>query len=105
MTGAEARVAGHGKSEPARPRRGGDGADAVLATGDDPLLNVPILRGGVPPERRGRSDGFTTAFAEANGFGIGDVFHANLIRPAPGADDHLRPRCRLSSSTPSAPAR
>lgn len=45
--------------------------------GDDPLLNVPILQAGVPPERAGEVM-VTTAFAEANGFGIGDIFHANI---------------------------
>jgi putative ABC transport system permease protein len=45
--------------------------------GGDPLLNVPILRSGLPPERPGEVM-VTTAFAEANGFGIGDGFHANI---------------------------
>jgi putative ABC transport system permease protein len=45
--------------------------------GDDPLLNVPVLRTGTYPEA---ADDVmvTTAFAEANGFVVGDVFHANL---------------------------
>ncbi|MBY6200612.1 ABC transporter permease [Maritalea mobilis] len=47
--------------------------------GDDPLLNVPLLRSGVPP-RVERPDEVmvTEAFAEANGFEIGDGFTANI---------------------------
>jgi len=45
--------------------------------GGDPLLNVPILRAGLPPERPGEVM-VTTAFAEANGFDLGDTFHANI---------------------------
>ncbi|NKX44845.1 FtsX-like permease family protein [Roseicyclus persicicus] len=44
---------------------------------DDPLLNVPILRTGLYPARAGEVM-VTTSFAEANGFRIGDTFHANL---------------------------
>lgn len=44
---------------------------------DTPLLNVPVLRTGTYPE--GPDDVMvTTAFAEANGFEVGDVFHANI---------------------------
>jgi putative ABC transport system permease protein len=44
---------------------------------DAPLLNVPVLRTGTYP---GAPDEVmvTTAFAEANAFAIGDVFHANI---------------------------
>ncbi len=45
--------------------------------GGEPLLNVPILRTGLPPEQPGEVM-VTTAFAEANGFDIGDQFHANI---------------------------
>jgi putative ABC transport system permease protein len=45
--------------------------------GGDPLLNLPILRRGLPPERAGEVM-VSDAFAVANGFGIGDVFHANI---------------------------
>ena len=44
---------------------------------NDPLLNVPVLRTGTYPA--GDDDVMvTTAFAEANGFVVGDVFHANI---------------------------
>ncbi|MCU4651720.1 FtsX-like permease family protein [Roseibacterium sp. SDUM158016] len=44
---------------------------------DAPLLNVPVLRSGTYPA--GADEVMvTTAFAEANGFVAGDVFHANL---------------------------
>jgi len=45
--------------------------------GDDPLLNVPVLRSGLYPDRPGDVM-VNEAFAEANGFEIGDTFHANL---------------------------
>jgi len=45
--------------------------------GNDPLLNVPVLRSGLYPERPGDVM-VNEAFAEANGFEIGDTFHANL---------------------------
>jgi putative ABC transport system permease protein len=44
---------------------------------DAPLLNVPVLQNGTYPARPDDVM-VTTAFAEANGFVIGDVFHANL---------------------------
>jgi len=44
---------------------------------DAPLLNVPVLQSGLYPEAAGEVM-VTRAFAEANGFAIGDVFHANL---------------------------
>jgi len=44
---------------------------------NDPLLNVPILRSGIYPETSGEVM-VNDAFASANGFGIGDSFHANL---------------------------
>jgi putative ABC transport system permease protein len=77
VTGAEARVQGFAVLD--LPDRVEVAMGQMLSwpTGGDPLLNVPILRGGVPPERPGEVM-VTTAFAEANGFGIGDVFHANL---------------------------
>ncbi|MEJ6395923.1 FtsX-like permease family protein [Gymnodinialimonas sp. 2305UL16-5] len=43
----------------------------------EPTLNIPILRSGVTPEAADEVM-VTTAFAEANGFEIGDRFHANL---------------------------
>lgn len=43
----------------------------------DPLLNVPLLRAGVAPQTSAEVM-VTTAFAEANGFEIGDQFSANL---------------------------
>ncbi len=44
---------------------------------DDPALNVPILQSGTPPA--GTDDVMVNAaFAEANGFGIGDRFRATL---------------------------
>jgi putative ABC transport system permease protein len=45
--------------------------------GDDPLLNVPVLRTGTYPQAPDDVM-ITTAFAEANGFAVGDVFHANI---------------------------
>jgi putative ABC transport system permease protein len=44
---------------------------------DAPLLNVPVLRTGTYPAAPDEVM-VTTAFAEANGFAIGDVFHANI---------------------------
>ncbi len=44
---------------------------------DAPLLNVPVLRTGTYPERPDDVM-VTTAFAEANGFAVGDMFHANI---------------------------
>ncbi len=44
---------------------------------NEPLMNLPILRSGIYPERAGDVM-INTAFAEANGFEIGDRFHANL---------------------------
>jgi len=45
--------------------------------GDAPQLNVPILRAGLYPQPGGEVM-VNAAFAEANGFEIGDQFHANL---------------------------
>jgi putative ABC transport system permease protein len=45
--------------------------------GNDPLLNVPVLRSGLYPDRPGDVM-VNEAFADANGFEIGDTFHANL---------------------------
>lgn len=42
-----------------------------------PLLNLPILRSGIPPERPGEVM-VSDAFAKANGFVPGDVFSANI---------------------------
>ncbi len=44
---------------------------------DAPLLNVPILRAGVYPQKSGEVL-VNAAFAEANGFEIGDGFAANI---------------------------
>ncbi|MFW5641433.1 MAG: FtsX-like permease family protein [Roseicyclus sp.] len=44
---------------------------------DAPLLNVPVLRSGTYPARPDDVM-VTTAFARANGFAVGDVFHANV---------------------------
>jgi putative ABC transport system permease protein len=44
---------------------------------DAPLLNVPVLRTGTYPAAPDEVM-INTAFAEANGFVVGDVFHANL---------------------------
>jgi len=43
----------------------------------DPLLNLPILRRGLPPQRTGEVM-VSDAFARANGFDIGDRFNANI---------------------------
>jgi putative ABC transport system permease protein len=45
--------------------------------GDDPLLNVPVL-GPAPTPQAPDDVMVNTAFAEANGFVVGDVFHANI---------------------------
>lgn len=46
---------------------------------DDPLLNVPLLRSGAYPAPTSTRDVMVNEpFAEANGFEIGSVFHANL---------------------------
>ena len=47
----------------------------------------------------------TTAFAEANGFDVGDVFHANINGQRRRADDHRHGDEPRSSSTRSVPAR
>ncbi len=44
---------------------------------DSPLLNVPLLRTGTYPVES-HDVMVNTAFAEANGFAVGDVFHANI---------------------------
>jgi putative ABC transport system permease protein len=44
---------------------------------DAPLLNVPVLRTGTWPSSPDDVM-VTAAFAEANGFTVGDVFHANI---------------------------
>jgi putative ABC transport system permease protein len=44
---------------------------------DDPLLNVPVLRTGTYPAAPNEVM-VNAAFAEANGFVVGDVFHANI---------------------------
>ncbi|WP_213685057.1 FtsX-like permease family protein [Roseicyclus sp.] len=51
----------------------------LLAWPEDgaPLLNLPILRSGTPPERPGEVM-ISDAFAKANGFVPGDVFSANI---------------------------
>ena len=46
-------------------------------SGNDPLLNEPILRRGLPPERAGEVM-VSDAFARANDFDIGDGFFANI---------------------------
>ena len=46
---------------------------------NDPLLNVPLLRSGDYPDPTSSSEVMVNEpFAEANGFEIGSVFHANL---------------------------
>jgi putative ABC transport system permease protein len=77
VTAAEARVQGLAVLDLPERVEVAMGQFLSWPTGDDPLLNVPILRAGVPPERAGEVM-VTTAFAEANGFAIGDRFHANL---------------------------
>ncbi|MDG4648008.1 FtsX-like permease family protein [Roseibacterium sp. SDUM158017] len=44
---------------------------------DAPLLNAPVLQTGTYPEASGDVM-VTTTFADANGFAVGDVFHANI---------------------------
>lgn len=44
---------------------------------DDPLLNLPILRQGLPPRRMGETM-VSDAFARANGLSIGDHLEANI---------------------------
>lgn len=47
--------------------------------GGAPLLNVPLLTSGTPPRDTASDEVMVNArFAEANGFGIGDRFHANI---------------------------
>jgi putative ABC transport system permease protein len=71
--------------------------------GDDPLLNVPVLRTGTYPA--GPDEVMVNAaFAEANGFAVGDVFHANINGQRRALTISAR-RSAPSSSTRSAPAR
>jgi putative ABC transport system permease protein len=77
VTAAEARVQGIAVLDlPGRDRLA-MGQLLSWPEGDAPLLNVPILREGLPPARPGEVM-VTTAFAEANGFAPGDSFHANI---------------------------
>lgn len=77
VTAAEARVQGIAVLDlPGRDRLA-MGQLLSWPDGGDPLLNVPIVQDGQPPARPGDVM-VTTAFAQANGFGPGDTFHANI---------------------------
>jgi putative ABC transport system permease protein len=77
VTAAEARIQGIAVLDLPGRERLAMGQMLSWPEGGDPALNVPILRSGVPPDRPGEVM-VTTAFAGANGFALGDVFHANI---------------------------
>lgn len=75
----EARISGSAILDIPGRSKAAVGRILSLPAGGEPMLNLPLMRAGRLPDPEAPGEVMVNAaFAEANGFRLGDVFHANL---------------------------